>query len=145
MIVIEPTRDAKAHARGTGHGQGIRPIDRAVTLQRGDVLAMRRTAARLLICVIAAGFAPAWPVAAQAPAPAPKGAPQTAPQMAPQAALSPCTGVAEAKCATVTGCVWLPGYKIKNAPDVAGYCRPAPKSLSARRPGVTAVPAAPPK
>ena len=53
----------------------------------------------------------------------------------PPAAPNPCTNVAEATCATVAGCVWLPGYKVKGGPDIKGYCRPAPKSLSSRRPG----------
>ncbi len=54
---------------------------------------------------------------------------------APQAVVNPCLGVEEAKCGTVQGCVWLPGYKVKDAPDVVGYCRTAPKPLTARRPG----------
>ncbi len=53
----------------------------------------------------------------------------------PAAAASPCLNVDEAKCPTVAGCVWLPGFKIKGAPDVAGYCRTAPTPLTARRPG----------
>ena len=51
------------------------------------------------------------------------------------AVVNPCLGVEEAKCGTVQGCVWLPGYKVKDAPDVVGYCRTAPKPLTARRPG----------
>jgi hypothetical protein len=46
---------------------------------------------------------------------------------------SACTNVAEADCATVVGCVWLPGYPVPGGKDVPGYCRPAPKPLTARR------------
>ena len=62
---------------------------------------------------------------------------QTPPAATPvvPAVVNPCTGVEEGKCGTVPGCVWLPGYKIKGAPDVVGYCRTAPKPLTARRPG----------
>ncbi len=68
----------------------------------------------------------------------------TAPAPAPplEAAVNPCTGSDEAKCGTLATCTWLPGFKIQGAADVPGYCRTAPKSLTARRPSETA-PAAP--
>jgi hypothetical protein len=59
----------------------------------------------------------------------------------PVAAVNPCTGADEAKCGTIAACAWLPGYKVKGAPDVPGYCRTAPKPLTARRPGDLAAPA----
>jgi hypothetical protein len=66
----------------------------------------------------------------------------SAPAPTPDAAANPCTGTDEAKCGTLATCTWLPGFKIKGAADVPGYCRTAPKSLTARRPDGTA-PAAP--
>jgi hypothetical protein len=50
-------------------------------------------------------------------------------------AANPCTNVDEAKCPTVAGCIWLPGFKVKGAADVPGYCRTAPKPLTTRRTG----------
>lgn len=47
---------------------------------------------------------------------------------------SACTNLPEADCATVSGCVWLQGYPVPGGNDVKGYCRPAPKPLTARRP-----------
>ena len=47
---------------------------------------------------------------------------------------SVCTNVSEADCGTIAGCVWLPGYPVPGGTDVKGYCRPAPKPLTARRP-----------
>ena len=44
-----------------------------------------------------------------------------------------CTNQPEADCATVSGCVWLPGYPVPGGTEVKGYCRPAPKPLTARR------------
>jgi hypothetical protein len=67
---------------------------------------------------------------------------QTAQAPTPEAVANPCTGSDEAKCGTLATCTWLPGFKIKGAADVPGYCRTAPKSLSARRQDGTA-PAAP--
>ena len=46
---------------------------------------------------------------------------------------SACTNLPEADCGTVAGCVWLPGYPVPGGTDVQGYCRPAPKPLTARR------------
>jgi hypothetical protein len=71
---------------------------------------------------------------------------QTAPAPTPpplEAVVNPCTGTDEAKCGTLAACTWLPGFKIQGAADVPGYCRTAPKSLTARRPDASA-PAAPP-
>lgn len=53
---------------------------------------------------------------------------------APQAAAATCANVAENECGSTAGCVWLPGYKVAGGAEVAGYCRPAPKPLTARRP-----------
>lgn len=54
---------------------------------------------------------------------------------------SPCTDLPEADCGGVAGCVWLPGYKVATGATVMGYCRPAPKPLTARRkPGVATEP-----
>ena len=92
------------------------------------------------------------PVATVGPAfaPSPAGAPQvvleakqqmaqtTPPAASSQPPPGPCSGVPEATCNTVAGCVWLPGYKVKGGADVQGYCRPAPKSLSSRRPAAAA-------
>ncbi|MEQ1694920.1 MAG: hypothetical protein ABL901_03675 [Hyphomicrobiaceae bacterium] len=64
---------------------------------------------------------------------------EAAPAAAP--APSPCTDLVEAECANVAGCVWLPGYKVATGATVMGYCRPAPKPLTARRkPGAPAEP-----
>jgi hypothetical protein len=62
-----------------------------------------------------------------------------------QAAASACTGVVEADCGTTAGCVWLPGFKVPTGEEVKGYCRPAPKPLTARRPPGVAPPAEQPK
>lgn len=51
-----------------------------------------------------------------------------------QVAAAACAELPEAECASTTGCVWLPGYKVANGTEVKGYCRPAPKPLTARRP-----------
>jgi hypothetical protein len=54
---------------------------------------------------------------------------------------SPCTDLPEAECGGMAGCVWLPGYKVATGATVMGYCRPAPKPLTARRgPGSPATP-----
>ena len=53
---------------------------------------------------------------------------------------NPCLNKVEGQCGAVAGCVWLPGYKVASGAEVAGYCRPAPKSLSARRPPVAEKP-----
>ena len=47
--------------------------------------------------------------------------------------ISACTGIDEASCGRIDGCTWLPGFKVQGASDVQGYCRPAPRSLKARR------------
>lgn len=52
---------------------------------------------------------------------------------APPATPSPCTDLPEPDCAALAGCVWLPGYKVATGATVMGYCRPAPKPLTARR------------
>lgn len=49
------------------------------------------------------------------------------------AAPSPCTDLIEADCTNMAGCVWLPGYKVATGATVMGYCRAAPKPLTARR------------
>jgi hypothetical protein len=54
---------------------------------------------------------------------------------------NPCLDRVEAECAGVAGCVWLPGYTVASGAEVKGYCRPAPKPLTARR-RPTAAPAA---
>ena len=69
--------------------------------------------------LVAAGIAAAVAVAQEQPAGA--------------APPNPCLNKVEGQCGAVAGCVWLPGYKVANGAEVAGYCRPAPKSLSARR------------
>ena len=54
---------------------------------------------------------------------------------------SPCTDLVEAECTNLAGCVWLPGYKVATGATVLGYCRAAPKPLTARRgPGAPAAP-----
>ena len=48
-----------------------------------------------------------------------------------------CGRLAEAACGTNQGCSWLPGYKVPGGAEIKGYCRPAPRSIRARRaPGV---------
>lgn len=49
------------------------------------------------------------------------------------AVVSACTGNDEVTCGRTDGCTWLPGFKVTGAADVAGYCRPSPRSLKARR------------
>lgn len=56
------------------------------------------------------------------------------PAPAPQVAASTCANLPENECGSTGGCVWLPGYKVAGGAEVAGYCRPAPKPLTARRP-----------
>ena len=51
-----------------------------------------------------------------------------------QVAAATCAELPETECASTAGCVWLPGYKVANGTEVKGYCRPAPKPLTARRP-----------
>lgn len=64
---------------------------------------------------------------------------QEAQPAAPQAAgglatsTATCTGKLETDCGVTAGCAWLPGYKVANGVEVPGYCRAAPKPLSARR------------
>ena len=58
---------------------------------------------------------------------------QEQPAAAPAPPPNPCLNKVEADCGAVTGCVWLPGYKVASGAEVAGYCRPAPKPLTARR------------
>ena len=53
---------------------------------------------------------------------------------APRAPASQCMNVPETQCGAVPGCVWLPGFKVANGTEVPGFCRPAPKPLTARRP-----------
>lgn len=59
---------------------------------------------------------------------------QNTPPPATTGPVSACTSLPEADCTTVAGCVWLPGYKVASGEEVKGYCRPAPKPLTARRP-----------
>jgi hypothetical protein len=91
---------------------------------RKSILALGLASAGLLIAHLAS---------AQVPPPA--AAPST-PVVDPVAAT--CQPLAEAECSTNTTCVWLPGYKVANGTEVPGYCRAAPKPLTARRPPVTA-------
>ena len=68
---------------------------------------------------------------------------QTPPAPPAPAVISACTGVDETSCERTEGCTWLPGFKVQGAADVAGYCRPSPRSLKARRgtgPGVDGAP-----
>ncbi len=76
----------------------------------------------VVVTLAAAGFA----VAQQPPAP------EAAP--VPPLAASPCAKLPETECGSTTGCVWLPGFKVAGGAEVPGYCRPAPKPLTARRP-----------
>jgi hypothetical protein len=73
----------------------------------------------------AAGLAPAQESKPAETAPVPPTSPVAA---------SPCAKLPETECGSTTGCVWLPGYKVAGGAEVAGYCRPAPKPLTARRP-----------
>jgi len=45
-----------------------------------------------------------------------------------------CAKLPEADCAAKAGCSWLPGFKVAGGAEVPGYCRPAPRSIKARRP-----------
>jgi hypothetical protein len=66
---------------------------------------------------------------------------QPAPPAAAPVIPSPCTDLVEAECTNLAGCVWLPGYKVATGATVMGYCRAAPKPLTARRgPGAPAAP-----
>jgi hypothetical protein len=58
---------------------------------------------------------------------------------------SVCTNLPETDCGTTSGCVWLPGYKVATGEEIKGYCRPAPKPLTARRPPGAASAAEQPK
>ena len=49
------------------------------------------------------------------------------------AAANVCAKLPETECAAKEGCSWLPGYRIPNGAEVPGYCRPAPRSIRARR------------
>jgi hypothetical protein len=49
-----------------------------------------------------------------------------------------CAPLVETDCVANTACVWLPGYKVASGQEVVGYCRPAPKPLTARRPPAAA-------
>ena len=79
--------------------------------------------------VIALGLAAAAGLSAQV-APAQE---NTAAAPAPAPAANVCTGKVEAECGNTTGCSWLQGYKVANGVEVPGYCRLAPKPLTARR------------
>ena len=85
---------------------------------------MRKTLIALTLAV-AAGFT-AHVAPAQNAEPAPTAA-------APATPAAECAKLAEADCGGTSGCVWLPGYKVASGEAVAGYCRPAPKPLTARR------------
>lgn len=50
------------------------------------------------------------------------------------AAANVCAKLSEADCAAKEGCSWLPGFKVAGGAEVPGYCRPAPRSINARRP-----------
>lgn len=58
----------------------------------------------------------------------------------PTAPVNACTNLPEGQCVGIEGCVWLPGFKVANGTEVPGYCRPAPKPLTARRKPVTEQP-----
>ena len=49
------------------------------------------------------------------------------------ASTATCTSKPETECGATAGCAWLPGYKVANGAEVPGYCRAAPKPLTARR------------
>ena len=103
----------------------------------GMLLAMAAVAGFSAGELMAAGTAPAAPGAKATPQTVPEPPQQMAQATAPKTAApapGPCTGVPEAKCAATAGCVWLPGYKVKGGADVVGYCRPAPKPLTSRKP-----------
>ena len=86
----------------------------------------------LIALALAAGASFAAHVApAQVTKPA-AAAPEAA-QVAAPAAAPVCLNLAEADCGAASGCVWLPGYEVAGGQKVAGYCRPAPKPLTARR------------
>jgi hypothetical protein len=55
------------------------------------------------------------------------------PAPAAEAPANPCLNMVEAECGGIAGCVWLPGYVVASGAEVKGYCRPAPKPLTARR------------
>lgn len=80
----------------------------------------RTYAAGIMAAAVLAGAA-----YAQQPAPAPAEAPPPPD--------NPCNDVPETECAGVQGCVWIPGFKVASGATVLGYCRPAPKPLTARR------------
>ena len=63
----------------------------------------------------------------------PAAEPAAAAVTAPVATAQSCANLPEADCGAASGCVWLPGYKVASGETVAGYCRPAPKPLTARR------------
>ncbi|NJM54888.1 MAG: hypothetical protein HC841_02230 [Verrucomicrobiae bacterium] len=78
---------------------------------------------------IAATFAGATLAMAQAPS-APAGdRPANNPAEA-----NVCAKLSEVDCSAKAGCSWLPGFKVAGGTDVPGYCRPAPRSIKARRP-----------
>jgi hypothetical protein len=54
---------------------------------------------------------------------------------APPASANVCANLKEVECNGKRGCSWLPGYRIAGGAEVPGYCRPAPRSINARRPG----------
>jgi hypothetical protein len=56
-----------------------------------------------------------------------------APAASPTAPVNACADLPEGQCVGIEGCVWLPGFKVANGTEVPGYCRPAPKPLTARR------------
>lgn len=85
---------------------------------------MRTTLA--LISILAAGAGAHFAMAQQPPTP------PSATAESPAAA-NVCAKLNEVDCTSKEGCAWLPGYKIPNGPDVAGYCRPSPRSIKARR------------
>jgi hypothetical protein len=94
----------------------------------GNLMTIRKTLVQTLaiaLTALAAGAAHA-----QTPP-----APAAAPPAAPPPTANACMGLDQAKCPTISGCAWLPGYKVKGGTDVPGYCRTAPKPLTARRPG----------
>ena len=49
------------------------------------------------------------------------------------AASAVCKSKPESECGATEGCVWIAGYRVANGQQVPGYCRPAPKDLTAKR------------
>jgi hypothetical protein len=92
---------------------------------------VRKTLIALAIAAAASLAAHVAPAQDTKPAPAP--APDAAAAAAATALAAACMKLPEADCGATSGCVWLPGYKVASGEEVPGYCRSAPKPLTARR------------